>query len=111
VSPTLGRCRVGEIGTDEIARLVRELEADGLAPWTIRTVLSPLSKVLAYAVRRGMIAANPVAKLERGERPQVERRELRILSGDEIERLLRAAISERWRLMLAVSILAGLRPG
>jgi integrase len=111
VSPTLGRRRVAEVDADEVARLVRELEAEGLAPWTIRSVLSALSRVFGYAVRRGMVSANPVAKLDRGERPRIERRELPILTREEVAALLAAAISDRYRLMLAVSILTGLRQG
>jgi integrase len=111
VLPSLGRRRLAEIDVDEIARLVRELEAKGLSAWTIRGALSPLSRVFAWAVRRGMVSTNPVAKLDRSERPRIERRELRILSGDEIAKLLTAATSDRYRLMLAVSIFAGLRQG
>jgi len=57
-----------------------------------------------------MVAANPVRKLERGERPRVGRREMRILDRDEIGRLLDAA-DDRHRALLATATFTGLRLG
>jgi integrase len=76
--------------------------------WTIRATLTPLSRLMSHCVRRGMAAANPVAKLERGERPAVGRREMRILEAAEIDRLL-AAASKRYRPLLATAAFTGLR--
>ena len=72
-------------------RIIAELEAQGLSGSTIRGILIPLGRVLGYAARRGLIADNPIRRLERGERPRVVRREMRILQPDEIDALLRAA--------------------
>lgn len=74
----------GTIDVDDVARLIAEMREAGYAPWTIRGVLTPLSRLFSYAERRGLIAANPVGRLERGERPKVERKNKRILSGEEI---------------------------
>jgi integrase len=95
---------------DTSSRLVRVKRATPFAGWTIRAVLTPLSRVMAHAVRRGMAAANPVAKLERGERPAVSRREMRVLEPDEIESLLGVAC-ERYRPLLATAVFTGLRLG
>src|SRR5439155_16790850 len=75
VKPRFERLRIGDVTVDDVARLVAELEGDGKAGWTIRGVLVVLSRVLGSAERRGLIPSNPVRKLERGERPKVERRE------------------------------------
>lgn len=100
-----------------LERAVRKLKlADGesvVRPfdgWTVRATLTPLSRIMAFAVRRGMAPANPVTRLERGERPSVGRREMRILERDDIEKLL-AAASDRYRPLLATAVFTGLRLG
>jgi integrase len=94
---------------DEHGRWVDEM----LGPysgWTIRATLTPLSRLMGFCVRRGMAASNPVARLERGERPAVVRREMRILEAAEIDRFLAAAL-ERYRPLLATAVFTGLRLG
>ena len=60
------------------------MKADGKKPWTIRSVLTPLGRILGHAARKGKIGSNPMQRLERGERPRVERHEMRILSREDI---------------------------
>ncbi len=36
------------------------MQKQGLAPWTIRSVLTPLGRILGHAVRRGLINSNPM---------------------------------------------------
>jgi integrase len=57
-----------------------------------------------------MIPTNPLSLLERSERPRQGRTRLRVLSTDEIERLL-AAADPTWRVLLEVALFAGLRSG
>jgi len=108
VLPRLGRLRVGEVTVDDVARLVAELERDGKAAWTIRGVLTVLGRVLGTAERRGLIAGNPVRRLERGERPKVQRREFPSLDRDAIGKLI-ASAPEKYRTLIAVSLLTGIR--
>lgn len=108
VLPRLGRLRLVDVTVDDVARLVSELERGGKAPWTIRGVLTVLGRVLGSAERRGLIAANPVKRLERGERPRVERHEFPSLDYAAVGRLV-AATPDRYRVLVAVSVLLGLR--
>ncbi len=94
---------------DEQGRLV-DKELGAFSGWTIRATLTPLSRLMASCVRRGMAAANPVARLERGERPTVGRREMRILERDELDRLLKAAPA-LYRTTIATGAFTGLRLG
>jgi integrase len=71
--------------------------------------LSTLSGCLRTAKRRGLIAANPVAELNRDERPAQTARDKRVLTEDEIARLLE--VGESFRTMIAVMIFSGLRIG
>lgn len=81
VLPRFGKWKVASIDADAIARLIRDLERDGLRAVdssrpvrplgrsSIENYLKPLQGVLAYAVRRGAINANPFAVLTDDDRP------------------------------------------
>jgi integrase len=103
-----GRRRIASITEDDVADLIGQMQAAGKAAWTIRGVLVPLSRLFAYAARRGIVGANPVARLERGERPKVGKREKRILKSDEIASLLDNALPT-YRALLATAVYTGLR--
>jgi integrase len=80
------------ISADDVAKLIRELEGEGLAAKTIENYLLPLSGTLNFAVRRGLTTTNPVALLTSDERPaKNERREKHVWSDEEIAALIRAA--------------------
>ena len=108
VIPRLGRLRIASVNEDDVAGLISGMVAAGYRPWTIRAVLTPLSRVLGHAARRGMIASNPVRKLEVGERPALRRGEMRILTREEIGKLLSKA-DPPYRPILATAIFTGLR--
>ena len=111
ILPRLGRLRVSQIYEDDIARLIREMEAAGYAAWTIRGTLTPLRRSSNTPADEGIITSNPFDRLERGERPRLSTtKELRVLNRDEIEALLQAA-SPRYRVALATAIFTGLRRG
>jgi integrase len=109
VLPLLGRRRLGDIREDDIARLIAKLRERGYAGSSIRGTLTPLSRLLGHAARRGLIPANPVQRLEVGERPKLERREKRILSPEEMKRLLDNA--GRYRALIATALFTGMRLG
>lgn len=110
VMPRFGRRRIADVNEDDIASLIAEMHVQGYAAWTIRGVLTPFGRVLGYAARRGLIPTNPIRKLERGERPTGEPREMRVLDRSEIASLLDAA-SPKYRTLLAASVFLGLRQG
>lgn len=124
VKPRFGKRQLQSITVDDVAALVGEMqqgvryiERDGrlaketgkpFAAWTIRGVLVVLGRVLGSAVCNGTIAANPVRRLEKGERPRVERREFPSLDLEAIGRLI-AKSPARYRTLIAVSVLTGIR--
>ena len=108
--PRFGRLRIAQLTEDHVALLIADMRARGKAGWTVRATLTPLHRIFAYAGRRGMIGANPIDRLERGERPSVGRREMQILARPEIGQLLEKADDE-YRPMLAAAIFTGLRLG
>jgi integrase len=64
VLPRLGARALSSLRTEDIDRLIAELEAHGKAPGTVRNVIVPLRKLLADAVRQGLIVANPAARAD-----------------------------------------------
>lgn len=108
VIPRLGERLVVELDADDLLQLIRELRGQGYTGWTIRTILTPLSRLLSHAVRRGVIPVNPMNNLDRTERPAVWIREQRTLNSEEIARLLGAA-PPRYRTLLAAAVFTGLR--
>lgn len=99
--------KVAAVSIDDLAKIVRQLEAKGLAGSTIRNVLVALSSVFTLAVRRGWAPTNPVRGLTRSERPKTRKRPHRTLSADEIRAVLNNA-GER-RTLIALAVFAGLR--
>lgn len=148
--PRFRNRRLAEITTDDIARLVAEMQKGvyyetsngrtvrkqrtvhhrtvetspigdarvasatppqpiGFAGWTIAGTLSTLSLVMGKAKRKGLVPANPVADLERGERPKTGSGEKRVLEDAEIGKLLENGGT--FRPLLAVLTFSGLRLG
>ncbi|MDQ3858467.1 MAG: site-specific integrase [Actinomycetota bacterium] len=62
--PRLGDRPLSSLRTADVDRLIAELEADGKAPGTVRNVIVPLRKMLADAVRQGLLLANPAARAD-----------------------------------------------
>src|SRR5205823_4642812 len=104
--PRLGRLRLADVNEDDVVGLIRTMQKAGYAAWTIRGALTPLRRILKHAARRGIINANPFDRLERGERPRTEPREMRILQPTEIEAVLKAA-NPRYFAALATAIFTG----
>jgi integrase len=92
VLPQVGQLTPAQVTPDRIARLIRDLEASGLSKNTIIKYLQPLNAVLALALRRGMINANPMSLLAPDERPQASERRKRFeWSPEAIATLIAAA--------------------
>jgi integrase len=110
--PYFGRRRLDQISPEDIAAFVAQMKKRGRKGWTITSALRPLSIILAQAHRKGRIPVNPMTQLERGERPSHDdQRPKRILTLDEIQKLLKAADSEQYRCLLELLLTSGARIG
>ena len=90
--PRFKDTKIGAVGIDDVARLIRELEAKGLATSTIESHLVPLSGTFSFAVRRGLLSVNPCLLLSSDDRPQRrERRQDHVWSEEEMQALIAAA--------------------
>jgi len=64
VLPRLGGRTLSSLRTEDVDRLIAELETDGKAAGTVRNVIVPLRKLLGDAVRQGLLLANPAARAD-----------------------------------------------
>jgi integrase len=126
IYPRFGKRQLSAITVDDIAHLIAEMEAGWryrqqngrlvrvqgkpFAGWTIRGVLVAFGRVLGHAARRGHIHTNPIQRLEKDERPKATRRELPSLDRNAIGALI-SATPERYRTLITVSVLTGIRQG
>lgn len=109
--PRWERRRLDSIDVDDVARLVSDLHDAGRKAWTIRGALTVAGRIFDFARRRlGWAGENPVRLLDRSERPRSDHRDRRVLTGDELERLL-AAADDRHRAIFAFAAGTGARLG
>jgi integrase len=64
ILPRLGSRALSSLRTEDVDRLIAGLEAEGKAPGTVRNVIAPLRKMLADAVRQGLLVANPATRAD-----------------------------------------------
>ncbi len=105
-----GPQRLSRITPAEVAGYIAAKQAEGLKGWTIRGHLTVLGSVFNYAARYlGHREPNPVALLERRERPSIEdEKPKRILSSDELARLIEA-VPVQHRLLFQLAAETGMR--
>lgn len=104
----IGSKRLDRLKPSDVESLIVELRGNELADSTVRQVYTVLRQALDVAVRDGMLASNPVAKVKR---PGVARREAKYLPTADLVRLLDAAKGLRYYVAVLVMASTGLRRG
>src|SRR6266545_744119 len=105
--PRLGRRRLALVTADDVVAVARELQAEGLSPWTVKRILGSLSCVFTFALRRGYVATHPFHRL-RDERPRPLRSDQRVLTQTQLARLF-AACPHRYQPLLLTGAYTGMR--
>jgi integrase len=119
ILPRFGHLKPSQVTADEVAKLIRQLDAKGLSGARIKNILKPLNGVMKLAARRGLITQNPIDLLTPDERPQATNREHHTWSPEEIKRVIRAAkaVASKpfakydYTTLITVAIHTGLRKG
>jgi integrase len=106
--PYFGARKLHEITRLEIQRFVTLKRSNGYATKTLEHLRNLLSRLFQTAVDWGMLQENPARGLKLP--PRETRRETRVLSGDEIRRLM-GTLPEPSRSIFALGIATGLRIG
>jgi integrase len=89
VCPRLGARTLGSLRTEDVDRLIADLEAEGKAPGTVRNAVVPLRKMLADAVRQGLLVANPATRADLPPAQDFAGKEIPAAHTDAIRRALR----------------------
>lgn len=108
VIPFLGHKRLSDIRPQHIEQFIGRLRKQGLSPSTIRHAFIALNKVLATAVRDGLLRANPADHVPR---PRVPHKEARHFSQNDVAQLLAASDGHRLQPLLKLALATGLRRG
>lgn len=103
--PELGRLRLDEVGTRQLAKFVSGMQSAGSSAKTINNYLGILSSMMSTAVEWEVIKHAPTIKWLKTDKPEID-----WLDFDETDRLL-AACDEEWRVMLLMAYKTGMRLG
>lgn len=105
---TIGTKRLDKMKPSDVETMIVDLRKQEYAPSTVRQIYTVLRQALDVAVRDGLLAANPVAKVPR---PAVPRKEATYLSGDQMVTLLEATKTKRYHTAVVLLATTGLRRG
>jgi len=100
VSPALGDRRADSVRREDIERLARAMARRGLAPKTIRNVMTFLSSVFSLATDNGWATVDPVSRAARPKRGRYRDADpdIQFLTLDELEAVISAIPSDVvWR--------------
>jgi len=108
---------LAKLEAGDLERLYRQMtkpktdDGLGLSPTTAHHLHALLHRALAKAVRQGKVARNVAELLDPGDRPKIDRREMRVLADDDFERFFDAVRGDRLEALFVLAIREGLRQG
>lgn len=107
VPKTLKNKKLSDITEDDVLHVLAGIRH--LSPWTQNTVLKTISGPLRLALRKRLIASNPVANLLPEEKPGRGLRRQAVLSPEEIASAISVCSSEIVLALLSLAIYSGAR--
>ena len=108
VLPTLGKIKLTQLQPAHVQQLYGALIDQGRAPKTVRNVHAALRRALKQAVDWNLCPRN-VASLV--QPPHVPRKEVEVLTAEEVRTLLTTVRGDRWEALLATALATGMRFG
>ena len=106
--PALGDKSILQIKPMDIQSLIAAKLKAGLGVRTVQVMHAVLRNALGYAERQGAIPSNPAKRVDR---PQLAKKEMEILTDDQIRSLLIVAGDKEIAVLLQVAITTGMRRG
>ncbi|HMM21832.1 MAG TPA: site-specific integrase [Selenomonadales bacterium] len=108
IVPHLGKKKIQDIKTSDLQDLYNKLIESGLSRRTIEYVHATIRASLNQAVREGILGRNIALNCEL---PEKQQKEAKILTKEQIKKLLEAVKNERLYPLLVLEIGTGLRRG
>ena len=103
VKTTGGDRKIGEVSREQISHYVYQTNRH-LSNVTKKNILTNLSVIFNFAVRRDLLEKNPVEKIDRPTIPFVKPS---VLSPADFEKLLRQCVKKKWDDRLVLFVLVG----
>ncbi len=107
IIPPLGDRKLSQLTAAEIQRVYHGMTERNLSARTIRYTHSVLRSALEQAVKWSLLSRNPTKHVDL---PRMERRELSVMSVEELGRFLAAAREDRWYALWELLAATGMRP-
>lgn len=108
ILPTLGQFKLTQIQPNHVQQLYGQLSTSGLSPKSVRNAHAVLRRALGQAVDWNLVPRN-VATL--AHPPRVARKEVEVLSPDDVRTLIKAMRGDRWEALIATALATGMRQG
>jgi integrase len=108
LKPTIGSKRLAHLTPKDVHRLHKSKLADGLSPGRVRRIHVTLSRALKDAVRWRDVDRNVASEVTP---PKEYRREIRVLTPQQVKQLLDAAHGDRLEAAYVLPATCGLRQG
>jgi integrase len=108
IKPTIGTTKLASLTTDDIRRLYRQKVQQGLAPSSVKRIHELLKQAMREAMRLKYISRNP---LEDVKPPKQRSLEMKVLTPEQVRRLLDRVRGNRWEAVYVLGATCGLRIG
>lgn len=105
--------KIDRINTGSVEKWITKRLKENMALGTIRKLIVTMNQIFAYAVRHRKIDSNPVTNAERPRKTVDDdtSNKIRILTPDQIRKLLDSMEDQKFRLFFMTAVLTGMRQG
>jgi integrase len=108
LKPSIGKVRLQKLNALDVQELYRMKLDSGLSPRTVQIIHTTLHKSLKQAVRWSLLQTNVT---EAVNPPKPQKKEIRVLSSEEVKRLLHAVRGDRFEALYVLAATTGMRQG
>ncbi len=108
LKPSVGHVKLQKLNALDVQEMYRAKLESGLSPRTVQIVHTTLHKALKQAVRWSLVSGNVT---EAVIPPKPQKKEIKVLTSEEVKRLLRALRGERLEALYVLAVTTGMRQG
>ncbi len=108
ITPHLGTLPLSRLRATHVEHMLAKLKEDGAGDRTRLMTVAVLGTACRWAVKKKLIAHNPIADVER---PRVERKPMKVWDGEQCRAFLATAATDRLYALYVVALTTGLRQG
>jgi integrase len=108
LKPTLGGVMLTKLSALDVQELYQMKLDAGLSPRTVQIVHTTLRKALSQALKWSLVPKNVTDSITP---PKSQQKEIRVLTPEEVKRLLKAARGERFEALYILAVTTGMRQG